>query len=386
MDKLVQKALDRSVVQCEGMYKSLAATPGQYPYSVDGKGQLRTSDPWFWSGAFFPGTLWYLYEYTGQQRMGEMAETMSRGLESQKLNRNSHEIGYSIGCTFSNSLRILGDEHSRQTVLTAASSLASQFNPTVGCIRSWNHPFACRWEYPVIIDNVVSLKLLLDAWKLDGNREYYQMALSHADRTIQNHFRPDYSSCHVVSYDTLSGKPLLRETYQGQSDNSAWARGQAWGLYGFTMLYAETGLDRYLEQACGIADFLISHPRLPQDGIPYWDFDDPQIPNAPRDASAGAIMASAMVQLSTLAQGQRAERYKAMAERQIRTLCSDEYMAPAGENCNYILRHGVGFKPAGSEVDVPLCYADYYFVEALVRYRTLHGKDDSRNSQLAIKK
>jgi uncharacterized protein YyaL (SSP411 family) len=175
----------------------------------------------------------------------------------------------------------------------------------------------------------------------------------------------------VVSYDTITGKVQLKQTAQGAADGSAWSRGQAWGLYGYTVMYRETGLDRYLNQAVHIADFMISHPNMPDDMIPYWDFNAPEIPDAKRDVSAGAIMASALIELSRMTDTTSGRKYLQVAEKQLRSLSSSAYRAEYGENGNFILEHSVGSIPGKSEVDVPLTYADYYFIQALMRYRNL---------------
>lgn len=209
------------------------------------------------------------------------------------------------------------------------------------------------------------------AFNESGDSSYYNICVSHSDTTIKNHFRPDFSSYHVVSYDTITGNIEVKQTHQGAADESAWSRGQSWGLYGYVVMYRETGLDRYLEQAVHIADFMIDHPNMPEDMIPYWDFNAPGIPDAKRDASAGAIMASALIELSRYVEPTARERYMHVAERQLRSLSSSAYRAELGENDNFILRHSVGSIPGNSEVDVPLTYADYYFIEALMRYRNL---------------
>ena len=220
----------------------------------------------------------------------------------------------------------------------------------------------------MIIDNMMNLEMLM--WSADrfGEERFREIAVSHADATMKNHFRPDFSSYHVVSYDTVTGGVEVRQTSQGYSDESAWARGQAWGLYGYTMMYRFTHDARYLEQAKHIARFLLDHKNLPEDKIPYWDFDAPDIPDALRDVSAGAIICSALLELSDYVQEPLRDEYMAVAERQIEALCSPDYLAGEGENCNFLLKHGVGNHPKGTEIDVPLSYADYYFVEALMRY------------------
>ncbi|MBN2262278.1 MAG: glycoside hydrolase family 88 protein, partial [Prolixibacteraceae bacterium] len=252
----------------------------------------------------------------------------------------------------------------------AAISLSSRYNERTKTIRSWDRASWNRqWQYAVIIDNMMNLELLEWAAQKFEKPRFSEIARSHANTTIANHFRPDGSSFHVVSYDTLSGEPELFHTSQGYSHESAWARGQAWGLYGFTMMYRFSNDKQYLNQAIKIADFIVNHPRLPEDKIPFWDFDAPDIPNALRDASAGAIICSALLELQQYVAPDKAKQYMNVAEKQLISLCNEPYLAKTGSNANFILKHGVGHMPNGTEVDVPLSYADYYFVEALMRYR-----------------
>jgi uncharacterized protein YyaL (SSP411 family) len=272
-------------------------------------------------------------------------------------------------CSFGNGLRLTNEESYNEVLLTGARSLSTRFRPNIGCIQSWGSNE--KWQCPVIIDNMMNLELLMWAFKKSNDSSFYHIAVSHADTTMKYHFRPDYSNYHVVSYDTITGAVKARQTAQGAYDESAWSRGQSWGLYGYTMMYRETKLDRYLQQAQHIADFLINHPRLPEDKIPYWDYDAPDIPYAKRDASAGAVMASALIELSGFTGGEKGNEYLQVAETQLRSLASPAYRAKQGENGNFVLMHSVGSKPDDSEVDVPLTYADYYFIEALMRYRKL---------------
>ena len=266
-----------------------------------------------------------------------------------------------------------GDARYKEVLLTGAGSLATRYDARVGLIRSWDHNRE-NWQYPVIIDNMMNLELLVWASEHSDDPTWKEMALSHADKTMKHHFRPDYSSYHVVSYDTITGLPHKKQTHQGYSDESAWSRGQAWGLYGYTYLYRETKEARYLEQAKNIAAFLLNHPRMPDDCIPYWDFDSPDIPDTPRDASAACIMASALTELSDYVDAPLANRYRQVVEKQIRTLASPEYTAAPGENGCFILRHSTGAYPFHSEVDAPVTYADYYYLEALVRIKRKFNK------------
>ncbi|PTX95834.1 glucuronyl hydrolase [Opitutus sp. ER46] len=331
-------------------------------------GQLVVTKFDNWTSGFFPGSLWYLFEGTGDTRWREAAERYTALVEPAKDLKRTHDLGFMLYCSFGNGLRLTNDPRYRAVLLTGAASLATRFNPTVGAIRSWDHG---TWQYPVIIDNMMNLELL--TWAANAGKEprFRAIALAHADTTLRNHFRPDASSFHVVDYDVTTGKVRGRGTHQGFADDSSWARGQAWGLYGYTMMYRETKRPEYLAQAVRIADFFLNHPRLPADKIPYWDFDAPDIPRAPRDVSAAAITCSALLELARYVEPGPAATYKAAALEQLRAMSSPAYRAPLGGNGCFLLMHATGHKPKNSEIDVPLAYADYYFLEALLRAKAL---------------
>ena len=257
-------------------------------------GQLQMVAPKDWTSGFFPGSLWYLYQATGDARWRTAAVRYTALLEQEQTNRRTHDVGFILNCSYGNGYRLTRDPAYRDVLIRGARSLSSRFKPEVGLIRSWDHG---NWKYPVIIDNMMNLELLTWSAREAGEPRLRDIALSHADKTISNHFRPDASTWHVVEYNPANGTVVRKQTHQGAADDSAWARGQAWGLYGYTMMYRETRQSEYLAQAGKIARFLMSHPRLPADKIPYWDFDAPNITDAPRDASAAAIMASALLEL-----------------------------------------------------------------------------------------
>lgn len=366
METVVNESLDFAFQQSLLMAESLKDQPDKLPRTADRFGQLVTCESDWWVSGFFPGQLWYLYEHTGDERLLDWARFYSARVADQQYTTDNHDVGFMVFCSFGNGYRITRDESYLPVIRNGARSLSTRYNATTGCIKSWDAP---QWQYPVIIDNMMNLELMLWASDKFDEPSWKELALSHANTTMQHHFRDDFSSYHVVSYDTLSGQPLVKQTAQGYSDDSAWARGQAWGLYGYVMVYRLTRDARYLRQAQSIADFLINHPRLPEDKIPYWDYDAPNIPDCYRDASAGAIMASALLELSTFTDGAKGDAYRKVAETQLRTLVTPAYRNALGNNGNFLLKHSVGHLPANSEVDVPLTYADYYFVEALLRYK-----------------
>jgi len=330
--------------------------------------KMTVSNAKWWTSGFFPGTLWYLYENSKDDTLLKYAKMYTSRIEDEKYTTDNHDIGFMLFCSFGNGYRLLGNANYKTTLLQGAKSLSTRFNPKVGLIRSWDFNKDI-WQYPVIIDNMMNLELLMWAGKTSNNPEFTNIAISHANKTMLNHYRKDMSCYHLVSYDTITSKATIKQTNQGCADESAWARGQSWGLYGFTMMYRFTHDKNYLEQATKIANFLINHPRMPKDMIPYWDYDAPKIPNEPRDASSAAIMASALIELSGYVDAQLGNKYMSIAEKQIRAMSSQEYTARLGENGDFILKHSVGNIPAKSEIDTPLTYADYYYIEALLRWK-----------------
>jgi unsaturated chondroitin disaccharide hydrolase len=365
---VARESLDFAAAQYSRLLDSLP--PGSdAPKSWQG-GKLVPAHPGDWTSGFFPGALWLLYDSTHEAKWRAAASAYTARLEREKDNRGTHDLGFMLYTSYGNGFRLTGDPHYRDVLLTGAESLATRFNPVVGCINSWDRK---QWAFPVIIDNMMNLELLLWAGRSGGPASLRDVAIRHADTTLLNHFRPDGSSYHLVLYDPASGRVLKRQTHQGAGDESAWARGQAWALYGYTVMYRETRRQAYLEQAEKIAGFLLQHPRMPADGVPYWDFDAPGIPRVPRDASAAAVMSSALFELATFADAELGLTYATFAEKQLRSLSSPAYRAGLGENGGFLLLHSTGNLPAHLEIDVPLAYADYYYLEALLRCRARVG-------------
>ena len=372
-EQLIDASLERAQIQALAMAEELKDSTALLPKSLNGEGKLTTTDSGWWCSGFFPGVLWYLYEDSGNEELKKYAGEYTARVEKEQYNTGNHDVGFMINCRFGNGYRLTGNPEYREVMHTAAKSLSTRYKPETGLIRSWDH-HQDRWNYPVIIDNMMNLELLLEVADEYNDSTLRDIAISHADKTLANHFRPDYSTYHVVSYNPETGEVEKKETFQGYADNSTWARGEAWALYGYTMMYDKTGEKKYLDAAKSIASFIIHHPNMPEDGIPYWDFDAPGQPDALRDASAGAIMCSALIALSQKVDEPLRNEYLAFAKKQLTTLSSDEYLAEPGTNGNFILKHSVGHLPGNSEVDVPLTYADYYFVEALTRYKKLMEK------------
>lgn len=369
-DNLVKANMDLAAIQMQDMLDTIGDTSLNPGSVVNDQLDLVPSKSWI--SGFFPGSLWYMYEYTRDEKWKEAAIHFTRNVEAEKYNAGTHDMGFKMFCSFGNAYRLTGDPNLRKVLLQSAKTLITRFNPRVGCIRSWDH-HQHLWEFPVIVDNMMNLELLFWAFRETRDSTYYKIAIQHAETTLRDHFREDGSSYHVVSYDTLTGAVMKKNTHQGYSHESAWARGQAWGLYGFTMTYRETGEKRFLFQAEKIADFILSHPNLPEDMVPYWDFNAPEIPDTERDASSAAIISSALYELSIHANEKSAQKYLKAADRILNSLSSPEYLAETGSNHHFLLKHSVGNYPGETQIDVPICYADYYFLEANMRKLKISG-------------
>lgn len=368
MSKIIDEAFKNASSQYAGLIKEMSSTPGLLPHSILPDGSLHRVSPSSWVSGFFPGSLWYIYEYTGNVTVRKNAEKFTTYLKTQKNNNKTHDIGFMLYCSYGNKWRLCGkDKETEDVLLSGAKALSSRFNVQVGCTQSWDTG-KCGWSFPVIIDNMMNLELLMFVAKNFDCDSLKIASCKHANTTMKNHFRDNYSTYHLVDYNPVNGSIIRKQTVQGLSDGSSWARGQAWALYGYTMMFRETGTVNYLEQAQHVANYLINHPNMPKDCIPYWDFNTTDADDY-RDSSAAAIMASALIELSTFIKDKDiSQKYLGVAETQLRELASDDYLAAPGKNNHFILMHGVGNLPGNQEVDVPLTYGDYYFVEALMRY------------------
>ena len=319
---------------------------------------VKSSD---WTSGFVAGDYWFMYELTGDENWKKTAIENTIKLDGIQYITNTHDIGFMVYCSYGNGYKVTKNDAYKKVILQAAESLSKRFNPKVGCIRSWDFG---KWQYPVIIDNMMNLEMMFWASKVSGNPKYREIAINHANTTLINHFRANMSSYHLVDYDTITGKPVKKQTYQGLNDESSWARGQAWGFYGFTVCYRETGDKKYLEAAKKIAKYIAAN--LPEDKVPYWDFSAPVTPGTERDVSAASITASALYILSSLPDDSKSnEEYRKLADQIMNSLSSPTYLNKQGEGGGFLLKHYVGGKPLNLEVDASVNYADYYYLEAL---------------------
>lgn len=339
------------------------------PTTIKQDGSVYYCDYTDWRSGFFPGSVWYLYELTGDETLLPLAQKYTKAIEEAKNLTWHHDVGFMVYCSFGNGLRITDNLEYKDVIIQAAQSLSTRFRPVAGIIQSWDVVRGWQsqrgWECPVIIDNMMNLELLFWAFKESGDSLFYRIAVEHARTTIKNHFRDDFSSYHVIDYDTITGNVLNKHTHQGYAHSSAWSRGQAWGLYGFVMCYRETGLPEFLEQAKHIERYIFNNPALPADLIPYWDYNAPQIPNEPRDVSAATVTASALYELSMYDADNKRDYIK-KADTILDNLTKN-YRAGEGQDRGFLLLHSTGSKAGNSEIDVPIIYADYYFLEALLR-------------------
>lgn len=361
-DTQVKKTLDE--IESSGLMPRCIDTDATDWYKID---------IYDWTSGFWPGILWYNYENTKDEKIKKAAIHYTESLIPllEPKHQGDHDLGFQFYCSFGNAYRLMGDINYKNVLLRGADKLAGFYNPKVGTILSWPGMVTeMDWPHNTIMDNMMNLELLFWAARNGGNRKYYDMAVSHAKVTKENQFRPDGSCYHVAVYDTITGSFIKGVTNQGYSDNSMWARGQAWAVYGYTIVYRETGNKEYLRFAEKVTDLYLK--RLPDDHVPYWDFDDPAIPNAPRDASAAAIVAAGLLELVQLEDNkEKAKQYKEAAIKMILSLSSDKYQSR--DRKPSFLMHCTGNYPGGYEIDASINYADYYYIEALTRYRKMWG-------------
>ncbi|MEQ8238365.1 MAG: glycoside hydrolase family 88 protein [Cyclobacteriaceae bacterium] len=342
------------------------ASSSGFPRSMEPDGSIRGVKSTDWTSGFYPGSLLYLYRITESEAYLDSAKKWLPFIAPEQTNDRTHDMGFKVYCSIGNANEITPNEEWQKIIVKSAETLSTRFNKNTGCIKSWDFG-GDRWKYPVIIDNMMNLELLFEASKISGNNLFYDIAVSHAIKTMENHFREDNSSYHVVDYDPESGEVLQRLTHQGFDAESVWSRGQAWGLYGFTMVYRFTEDSHFLDKAMEIADFITNQNNMPEDRIPYWDMKAPNIPNSIRDASAAAVTASALLELESFKNG---KGYGDYARSILESLSSEAYLLAPSVDGPFILDHSTGNYPAQDELDLPINYADYYFLEALYRSKT----------------
>lgn len=371
---------DEALAYCDAQVRrtldELAQRDGGVDYTMMPRNIADSASHWYcskvtkdeWCAGFWPGILWYDYEYTNDPAIRQEAEKFTASLEYLTYEpAYDHDLGFLMFCSYGNGYRLTRNESYRQAILRSAEALSALFNPKVGTMLSWPRNVAMFGGHNTIMDNMINLEMLFWAAKNGGDKKLYDMAVSHADTTMKYHFRPDYTSYHVAVYDTLTGEFVKGVTHQGYDDNSMWARGQAWAIYGYTVVYRETKEPRFLDFVQKVADVYLEH--LPDDYVPYWDFNDPAIPYAPRDASAACVVASALLELSGYVSPEKGQEYKKAAVCMLESLSSDKYRS--GKSKPAFLLHSTGNYPSHSEIDAAIIYADYYYIEALMRLKQM---------------
>lgn len=336
-------------------------------FSVD-KNEINKVPSKDWTSGFFAGNLWQLYEITENSEYKKLAKKWTAFIEKEKYNDRTHDMGFKVFCSFGKGLKHDDNQHYKDVIVKSSQTLISRYNDTVGSIRSWDFNKK-RWDSPVIIDNMMNLEMLFEATKISKDSTFHKIAVTHANTTLKNHFRPDNSCYHVVDYNPANGKIRMKVTHQGFNNESVWARGQGWAIYGYTMAYRYTKDKKYLDQAEATANFYLNHKNLPKDGIPYWDFNAPEIPNEPRDVSAATVISSAMIELY---QHTKNEKYLEYSKKVINTLKTAEYILESEIKAPFILKHSTGNWPKNDEIDEPIVYGDYYFLETLIRLDNLN--------------
>lgn len=365
----IDEILDQNVSKTKETLGTLSEI-NNFPRNIpNGKTAWEFVDVKDWCSGFWPGVLWYAYEYSGDEYIKQEAERFTQPIKTIAYSpAQDHDIGFMVYCSYGNAYRLTGNEEYKKILLSAADTLATLYNPNVGSIHSW--PMKEQYPHNTIIDNMMNLELLFWAAKNGGNKRLYDIANSHAKVTMKYIVRPDNAVYHLGEFDDKTGAFIKGHAHQGYADESMWARGQSWGIYGFAISYRETGNKEFLETSIRLADHFLE--RLPEDGIPFWDFDDPKIPNAPKDASAAAVAACGMLELYNLVNNEKLkDKYLMAATKFVNILSSEKYLS--GDKNQAILLHSTGHHPKNSEIDVPIIYADYYYMEALLRLKKIEG-------------
>ena len=364
---------------------------GSYDYTMEPRNILDGETYWNcrkaaaeeWCSGFWPGVLWMDYaaqnerdeRNEGNERNGISTDSLRKVAEGYTASLNflethpvyDHDLGFLVINSFLKGYEATGSEQYKRIALAAADTLATLYNEKVGTILSWPRHVKDYGGHNTIMDNMINLELLFWAAKNGGSQHLKDIAISHADTTMRYHFRPDGSCYHVAVYDTLTGNFLRGQTHQGYADSSMWSRGQSWAIYGYTMVYRFTKEQRFLDHAQKVTDIYLKRLKeTSDDWVPIWDMDDPRGQQAPKDASAACVVASALLELQQYVDAEKGKTYREAAENMLRDLSSDRYQS-RDKNCAFLL-HSTGHHPAGSEIDASIIYADYYYIEALLRY------------------
>lgn len=360
--------LDSATEQLDGFRKTYT-NPNKIPTQYD-NGKATYTNFMGWTSGFVAGNFWYLYEHTQDESWLKTAKEWTYALERSQFNRKTHDIGFIMNNSYGNALRLTGNKAYDPILLNSAKTLMERYNPKIGVTYSWSWG---SWEFPVIIDNMMNLELLFNASIATGDKVYYDAAVSHATVSMEHHFRDDFSSYHLVNYSRTTGLPLFKQTSQGIADDSSWSRGQAWGAYGYTMVYRYTKDEKFLTHAKNIVNYLLTHKNMPEDLVPYFDYDAPDYPEITnyRDSSAASLLASGLLELANYVDEEEAKRYRDAAMKMLRSLAKPEYFATNGDNGHFLLKQATYNFPKDLGLNTAMNYGDYYYLEALTRCKSL---------------
>lgn len=380
--------LDYCALQIDKALTELRTSEGSYDYNMEPRNILNGETDWNcrkasaeeWCSGFWSGILWMDYGYlkgNGKRSKAE-AEAVRKTAEGYTealsfLSQQSaydHDLGFLVINSFLKGYEQTQNENYKQIALACADTLATLFNDKVGTILSWPRHVKDYGGHNTIMDNMINLELLLWASENGGSQRLKDIAVAHADTTMRYHFREDGSCYHVAVYDTLTGNFLRGQTHQGYSDESMWSRGQSWAIYGYTMVYRYTKEERFLDFAQKVTDIYLKRLKeTSNDWIPLWDMDDPRGTQAPKDASAACVVASALLDLCQYVDETKGKAYRDAAIQMLTDLSTDRYQS-RDKNCAFLM-HSTGHHPAGSEIDASIIYADYYYIEALTKLKDI---------------
>jgi len=372
-DSLIQNALRVSYEHLEASVlevKDSTRFPSYAPHNL----QWSYFNSGGWTSGFYPGCLWLAYELSGRNEFKTWAKRWTAGLEKEAENTGTHDLGFMFGCSFGNGIKNVSPDEAvtyKETLVMAAITLDKRYSPKVGMLRCyWDEPPFSQDTtlFPVVVDIMMNLELLFWGTEHGAPASLKEHAISHALNTYRDFVRPDGSSYHVVRYNKDSGTIFNKGQLQGQNENSTWTRGHAWFIYGMTVCYRYTKDETFLTKACLLADYFLK--RLTPDNVSAWDFDSKPEYKDTKDASATAIVSSALFELSTYVKDPtRKEKYLDKATAMLAALCSKKYLAE-GEKTNALLLHSTQYltQPGNQNTDKPAIFADYYFLEAIKRY------------------
>jgi len=358
-----ESASEHAAAKLEATLGEINYNPTLHPSYTDpetGKWVAEHMNREEWTSGFFAGSLWKMYQITGEEKWRNAATDWTADLEPMSLKASDHDTGFRIFTSYGSGFLLTDNLSYSRTILRGAQTLATRFDPDISAIKSWD------WigNFPVIIDNLMNLEILFWAARESGNNELYNIALAHAETSLEHHIRDDGSSYHIVDFDE-NGDVIWKDTRQGYGPESVWARGQAWAIYGFSMIYRYTGEQKFLDASEKASAWFIDN--LSDDFVPIYDFLEPVPSVQTKDASAAAIAASGFLELYTVT-GKNI--YFNTAVNILNSLSTESYSTLA-DSQNSVLKRSTLHRGKGR---LGTSYADYYYLEAIVRYLNIRGE------------